>query len=183
MQDRDSTNNWRDEFDDLEEEMKRISALADNVGANFAKGLSDAIAKGSSLRSMINQVGQSFKKLALDAALKPVEGIMSGLVQSIFTATNPTLPKIQAFAKGGVIQRPTYFSHIGGLGVAGEAGPEAILPLKRNASGQLGVAAQNTTPIQISMTVNATDATSFRRAEADLGATLLNAVKRGQRAN
>ena len=32
MQDKDSINNWRDEFDDLEEEMKRISVLADNVG-------------------------------------------------------------------------------------------------------------------------------------------------------
>lgn len=31
------------------------------------------------------------------------------------------------------------FSHVGGMGVMGEAGPEAIMPLTRGADGKLGV--------------------------------------------
>ena len=46
---------------------------------------------------------------------------------------------IQAFAKGGVVGSPTMFKHGGGLGVMGEAGPEAIMPLKRGSNGKLGV--------------------------------------------
>lgn len=43
------------------------------------------------------------------------------------------------FAKGGIVQRPTLFSLNRGLGVMGEAGAEAILPLKRNKEGILGI--------------------------------------------
>ena len=48
---------------------------------------------------------------------------------------------IKPFAAGGVIGTPTYFPLTsGGLGLAGEAGPEAIMPLARGADGRLGVA-------------------------------------------
>ena len=33
------------------------------------------------------------------------------------------------FAAGGIVNRPTVFSFAGGMGLMGEAGPEAILPL------------------------------------------------------
>ena len=46
---------------------------------------------------------------------------------------------IQAYANGGVVDSPTMFQHGGGLGVMGEAGPEAIMPLKRGSNGKLGV--------------------------------------------
>ncbi|MEB8055814.1 phage tail tape measure protein [Pseudomonas fulva] len=53
---------------------------------------------------------------------------------------------VQMFAKGGafatnnVLTKPTGFAMAGGgLGVAGEAGPEAIMPLARGADGSLGV--------------------------------------------
>ena len=53
---------------------------------------------------------------------------------------------ITAFARGGaltnrILRRPTLFPLAGGLGLAGEAGPEAILPLARMTSGELGVKA------------------------------------------
>lgn len=46
---------------------------------------------------------------------------------------------VEFFANGGVVGSPTMFQHSGGLGVMGEAGPEAIMPLKRGANGKLGV--------------------------------------------
>jgi tape measure domain-containing protein len=50
----------------------------------------------------------------------------------------------RAFAAGGtftnqIVTAPAYFRHGGGLGLMGEAGPEAIMPLKRMANGDLGV--------------------------------------------
>lgn len=47
---------------------------------------------------------------------------------------------IQAYANGGIVGGPTYFPMSGGkTGLMGEAGPEAIMPLKRGTNGRLGV--------------------------------------------
>jgi lambda family phage tail tape measure protein len=53
---------------------------------------------------------------------------------------------IQAFAKGGaftnsIVDSPTMFRFAKGTGLMGEAGPEAIMPLARDGSGNLGVRA------------------------------------------
>ena len=53
--------------------------------------------------------------------------------------------KISKFAKGGIIKNPTMFAYgsggYGRFGLMGEAGPEAIMPLKRGSNGKLGVQA------------------------------------------
>jgi lambda family phage tail tape measure protein len=56
---------------------------------------------------------------------------------------------IPAFAKGGtftnqIVDSPTLFKFARGTGLMGEAGPEAIMPLTRDGSGNLGVRAQGT---------------------------------------
>ncbi len=53
---------------------------------------------------------------------------------------------IPAFSKGGtftnkIVDSPTLFKFARGTGLMGEAGPEAIMPLKRGPDGSLGVAA------------------------------------------
>jgi len=45
------------------------------------------------------------------------------------------------FAKGGVVTGPTIFPMANGAGLMGEAGPEAVLPLRRGPGGRLGVEA------------------------------------------
>jgi lambda family phage tail tape measure protein len=45
------------------------------------------------------------------------------------------------FAKGGIVSSPTLFPFAKGTGLMGEAGPEAIMPLKRGPDGSLGVQA------------------------------------------
>lgn len=47
-------------------------------------------------------------------------------------------PDLSAYS-GGVVDSPTFFAFAKGAGVMGEAGPEAIMPLKRAADGSLGV--------------------------------------------
>jgi phage-related minor tail protein len=54
---------------------------------------------------------------------------------------------VQMFADGGaftnsIVSKPTSFGMANGnMGIAGEAGPEAIMPLTRTSSGKLGVMA------------------------------------------
>ena len=52
---------------------------------------------------------------------------------------------LKKFAKGGIVTQPTLFAYgsggSGNFGLMGEAGAEAILPLKRGRSGNLGVEA------------------------------------------
>ena len=48
--------------------------------------------------------------------------------------------KVNAYASGGIVSSPTNFPMAGNqVGLMGEAGPEAIMPLKRGANGKLGV--------------------------------------------
>jgi len=49
--------------------------------------------------------------------------------------------KIVPYAKGGLIDRPTIFPLAAGAALAGEAGVEAIMPLRRGKNGKLGVEA------------------------------------------
>jgi lambda family phage tail tape measure protein len=56
-----------------------------------------------------------------------------------------------AFASGGILNSPTMFPLNSGMGLAGEAGPEAVVPLTRTSSGDLGVKAN---PSNVVVNVN-----------------------------
>jgi len=65
---------------------------------------------------------------------------------------------IHKFAKGGIfsnqiVNSPTLFKFANGTGLMGEAGPEAIMPLKRDSNGSLGVTAHNSSP-KVDVVVN-----------------------------
>jgi lambda family phage tail tape measure protein len=70
---------------------------------------------------------------------------------------------VQKFAKGGVVGSPTLFRHSGGTGLMGEAGPEAIAPLRRTKSGDLGI--QSTTPNVTVNVINNTPDTETTQVE------------------
>ncbi|NUW69155.1 phage tail tape measure C-terminal domain-containing protein, partial [Vibrio coralliilyticus] len=81
-----------------------------------------------------------------------------------------------AFAQGGVVARPTVFAMANGrTGLMGEAGPEAILPLSRDARGRLGVSAANAggqaPNIQVNV-INQTHAEAQARSQARYDAQL-----------
>lgn len=66
-------------------------------------------------------------------------------------------PSLSAYS-GQIVSNPTMFAFAKGAGLMGEAGPEAIMPLKRGADGSLGVRANgvmgNQTLINIDITLN-----------------------------
>jgi hypothetical protein len=84
------------------------------------------------------------------------------------------------FARGGIVDRPTVFPFARGIGLMGEAGPEAIMPLKRGPDGKLGVAGGGGQVVNV--TIMANDPGSFfgkngRQVTRELAA----AVDRGRR--
>ena len=116
---------------------------------------------------------------------KGLAGGLSKLFDGLFAGGGDSSECRRAipFATGGVIGAPTYFplSH-GGLGLAGEAGPEAIVPLTRGPDGRLGVAMSGAgQPTNVTVHIAAADAQSFRRSEAYVTGQIARAVARGQR--
>lgn len=178
------SDNLRSQLDDLAAELGKLDDLADGVGRTLTRGFANAVTGGKSLNAVLSDIGRSFADIALKAALKPVGNLVSGLADSLFSGLGSAIGGVTPFAKGGVIASPTFFPQSGGLGLAGEAGSEAILPLRRGPDGRLGVAsAASGQPISISVNVTASDARSFVGAEAEMSAMLLRAVRRGTRAS
>ncbi|HCH0514162.1 TPA: phage tail tape measure protein [Pseudomonas aeruginosa] len=92
---------------------------------------------------------------------------------------------VQMFATGGaftnsVVSTPTAFGMSGGrLGVMGEAGPEAVMPLTRTSSGALGVRAVgggSTVVAPVSVTIQDTGASPQAGDSGMDGATVQRAV-------
>ena len=171
---------FANELGDVSRELDRIGNLADGVARSISTAFRGALVDGKSFQSLLGDIARSFADIALKAAIKPLGSLVGGLVESLFTATNPALGGVTPFAKGGVIASPSYFPMSTGLGLMGEAGPEAIMPLARGADGRLGVAGGGGA-VNVTFNVTATDAHSFAASEAELSAMLLRAVKRGAR--
>lgn len=166
------------------------------VGANsFARAMTGAFARsvagGRALDDVLKSLYLRMSDLSLRLALAPVtRGIAGGLSQlftGLFGSPGETakhaMGAIKPFAAGGVIGTPTYFPLMaGGLGLAGEAGPEAIVPLARGADGRLGVAMTGAAaPTHVTINIATPDAESFRRSEVFITGQIARAVARGQR--
>ncbi|QRM54758.1 phage tail tape measure protein [Sinorhizobium sp. BG8] len=157
----------RDALDDLERRSR-------SFGSALGSALKSAATDGKGLDDVLKGLATRITDIALSAGLKPFEGLISSGLSSLVGSVTP-------FAKGGVVSSPTYFSGGSGLGLMGEAGAEAILPLRRGADGSLGVAASQGGGSQIIFNVTATDAASFRKSEGQIAAMVTRAAGRGQR--
>ena len=94
---------------------------------------------------------------------------------------------VQAFASGGVVNSPTLFPMANGAGLMGEAGAEAVMPLKRTSSGKLGVEASggSSTNIVININVAGTngDSDAIRRSAGQVAQAAGQATSRAMRRN
>lgn len=79
----------------------------------------------------INRGGQTF-------TVNPESG---KLTETKNNQQRPHERQQSGFAKGGVVQTPSTINTSNGSRLVGEAGPEAIMPLKTDASGRLGIEA------------------------------------------
>jgi len=163
--------------------LDQINVSAGNVTKTLHLGFGSAAASGRSFNDVLSTIAQSLARMALRAGTKALaEGLVSGLsgmLSGAFSGAGTVAP----FAQGGVVASPTYFASGGAMGLMGERGAEAIMPLARGADGRLGVVAQSAGARPTSITVNiaAQDVESFRNSEAQIMGALARAVARGQR--
>ncbi|MDC0737527.1 phage tail tape measure protein [Cognatishimia sp. SS12] len=164
----------------------------------LTRGLKGAVKgmvqQGDSLGDALRQVVQSVQAAAFDAALTPVTKQVGGMMaQGIGQLVAGILPfengaafsqgRVRAFANGGIVSGATAFPMRGGLGLMGEAGPEAILPLARGRDGKLGVQSAGGAgrPVTVVMNIQTPDAPSFQRSRSQIAAQMSRALLRGQR--
>ena len=122
---------------------------------DLARGLADAIVNAKDLGDVLQSIA---KQIASSALQKLIGGLFGGLfADGAAFAGGRVLP----FAKGGIVDRPTIFPMARGMGLMGEAGPEAVMPLTRTTGGKLGVQAEGSGEMNITMNINAVDSRSF----------------------
>ncbi len=166
--------------------LRELEQLSQSFGAQLTGALKNAAVGGRDLESVLKQIGLNLAGLALSQGLKPLQGLVGSLFGSLAGGLSGALPGapggVVPFAAGGVVSAPTYFPAGGALGLAGEAGPEAILPLTRGADGRLGVGASGQSGgVHVVFNVAAPDPAAFFKSEAQITGMLARAVARGAR--
>jgi phage-related minor tail protein len=171
-------------------EVKEVANQGINLGNTLTKAFDGLIFKGQSFGDVLRSLALNLSKLALHSAFKPLEQSLNQGLSGIFNGVTPFakggvtqggMPV--PFASGGVISSPISFPLANGrTGIAGERGPEAIMPLTRGADGRLGVATSGgSNAVHVTFNVSTPDAASFQRSEAQLSALLSRTVAQGQR--
>lgn len=142
-------------FDDLIEGAKSFKDAFLDMVRSFVAGVAKMIAQELALRAVRGILsmfggggGQAAYEGAMAAGAFNAKGNAFDSSGLRAFARGAVFPAIAAFAAGGaftnqVVASPTLFAFGKGgqLGVMGEAGPEAIMPLERGPNGKLGVQA------------------------------------------
>lgn len=143
-----------------EDAFASLTRAVEGFGKDAAAAMVDwALTGKTSSRDMVDSVIADLARLVMyQKVTKPLADAVSGIDWGgLFSSFFPSAKgnafagsgPVHAFAAGGafgdgeVLTRPTFFRFAQGgafrNGVAGEAGPEAALPLKRLSNGKLGV--------------------------------------------
>jgi phage-related minor tail protein len=167
------------------EDVAEATRIARGFGAALSGAFEGAIVKGRSLSEVLKDLALRLARIALDAALRPLS---AGISAAVGAAVGGVLPfarggLLTPFARGGVLGGPALFTMPrGGLGIAGEAGPEAVLPLARGPDGRLGVASRGeAAPVSVTVNIQTPDVEGFRRARGQIAADLSRTIERGLR--
>ena len=123
--------------------IKTIQESMADVVVKGIKGMEDALVNfvmtgKLNFKNLANSIIADLARIAIQQAItKPFTNFFTGL----FSANGNAFVdgKVQKYAYGGVVNRPTLFPMANGMGLMGEAGAEAILPLRRGSNGKLGV--------------------------------------------
>lgn len=150
----------REKTRQVEEEQRR---MADSV-RDMTDRMFSAVQGARSLEDALKRVG--FELLSIGASSLtgsgPLGGVVNkalgttagGIIGALFSAKGNVFRhgNVTPFAKGGVVNGATSFPMPSGMGIMGEKGPEAIMPLQRGPGGKLGVAASGGGGTVINMT-------------------------------
>ncbi|WP_299282256.1 phage tail tape measure protein [uncultured Tateyamaria sp.] len=170
-----------------------VATLEKGMSRGLRKAFDGLVFDGLSLSSALETVGNSMINATYNASIKPVTNHVGGLLSSgVNSLVGGLLPfadgapfsqgRVMPFATGGIVSSATPFGMRGGMGVMGEAGPEAIMPLARGPDGKLGVrgggGAGSPTVV---MNITTPDVQGFARSQNQIAAQMNRALGRANR--
>ena len=177
--------------DDVHDGLEKLGQTLKHEIEGYSKDAANALVEFATtgkqtVGEMINSILSDLAKLVVKQALDPVFKQFATFVQKGFEPSahgNVFTPSgLTAFASGGVVSGPTVFGMSGGgAGLMGEAGPEAIVPLKRTTTGDLGVQASpvNVTVINNSSANIKTEESKGAMGEREIMIMVNSAVEEG----
>lgn len=144
----------------LDSEGVKIEDKAKQISESLTTNLFSVIRNGGNAFEVfsniaVNALQKIISKILEMTVIQPILSSLGGmtgggffgtLLGGLFGSKNGNVFRngnVVPFAKGGVVNKPTLFPMKNGTGLMGEAGAEAIMPLKRK-NGKLGVEATNT---------------------------------------
>ena len=170
---------------DYQAKVNDVAGNVKNAMSNAFQGMEDALvnfvmtgklAFGDLARSII----ESMARIAIQQTImKPFTNWFSGLLGN---AKGNVLQggEVQKYAYGGtIVNRPTMFPMKNGMGLMGEAGAEAIMPLKRGSDGKLGVMSQGggSNVVNVSVDAGNTNAQGNNAKAQQLGKMIGHAIQ------
>lgn len=152
-------NAWEATADAVRKAQEKSREIAQGLAQDITGPIKEALTSGEftweTFAGAISRIAQNLATRLIDLAFKPIENALinaftgggagggGGFFASLFGFAKGGVfaggAELTAFARGGVVNRPTVFPFAKGVGLMGEAGPEAILPLRRGKGGRLGV--------------------------------------------
>ncbi|WP_171179433.1 phage tail tape measure protein [Ruegeria sp. HKCCD8929] len=172
---------------------KDVATLERGLSKGLRRAFDGVVFDGMKLSDALETVARSMIQTTYSAAIKPVTDHFGGmLAKGVGNLVGGLLPfadggsfaqgRVMPFANGGVVSGPTTFPMRGGMGLMGEAGPEAIMPLARGADGKLGVRnSGGGRPVSVVMNISTPDVQGFRRSQGQIAAQMSRVLGRGNR--
>lgn len=171
---------------------KDVATLEKGLSRGLRRAFDGVAFDGMKLSDALSTVARSMVNTTYNAAMKPVSDHVGGLIsQGVGSLVQGILPfadgapfsqgRVMPFAQGGIVSTATGFGMRGGMGLMGEAGPEAIMPLARGPDGKLGVKGGASGGATVVMNITTPDVQGFQRSQSQIAAQLSRALNTGNR--
>jgi len=173
----------KDGLNDYMTKAKDVAGQVKQAMGNALQGMEDAmvnfvmtgkLAFGDLARSILADITRIVIRTLIIKPILAGFGITGSANGNVFVGG-----QIQKYAKGGVVNKPVLFPMKNGAGLMGEAGPEAVMPLKRGKDGKLGVIAQGggVNNINVNVDASGSNAQSDENVGRQLGEVLGAAIQ------
>lgn len=195
-------NRLRDEYQLTQQKIQDINAsLEENTGQSASKiqGIASQLSAAITTPFREGETAvQRFGNIALSTLQSIVQEMLTMFIlKTVFGASTGgaglALPfanggvmqngKVTPFASGGVVDQPTTFPMKNGTGLMGEAGPEAIMPLRRGKDGKLGVEATSPTVNIYNQSQSSIETVKRPNGEMDVFIRKVNTALNNERTN
>ena len=175
----------RDKLKSFNDGLKTVQESMADVVVKGIKGMEDAllnfVTTGKlNFRNLANSIIKDMARIAIQESItKPFGNFIENLFKKNADGNAFVNGQVQKYAYGGIVNRPTLFPMKNGIGLMGEAGAEAILPLRRGANGKLGVQSSGggSTVINVSVDASGSNVQGNTQQANAFGTALATAIQ------